>query len=105
MQAQIMDALNHKKADLKNSVQKWQSEKEANNEYITQMRANKEKRKQEMEEMEKLKAELLAAEEEAERNAEVLVDDKPKPVEKKKEDVAVVTNGHFKSKEQVKDLK
>ena len=98
MQAQVMETLNNQKEVLKQSVKKWNSEKEANEEYIAQMRANKEARKKEMEEMERMKAQLLEAEEEEEQKAEHMpgVDI---PAEPKKTEVVVKED--FKSKEQV----
>jgi len=99
MQQDVMQSLKHKKADMKQSVEKWKSEKEANEEAIEQMRANKAARKKEMEEMERLKA-ALAEEEEEEQNGEglpdILLDDnKPRP------DVVFDRQLSFKSKEQV----
>ena len=102
MQQQVMESLSNKKADMKNTVQKWNSEKEANESAIAQMRANKEARKKEMEEMEKMKAKMLAEQEQeqSELQVETLPEDTPKKVEKKEEKTAD-TNHAFKSKEQV----
>lgn len=99
MQAKVLEALNHRKEDMKQSVNKWNSEKTANEEYIAQMRANKEDRKREMEEMERMKQKMLEEEEEAEAQADTLLEDEQKPVEKKVE--VVDPTLAFKSKEQV----
>lgn len=102
MQQQVMESLSNKKADMKNTVQKWNSEKEANESAIAQMRANKEARKKEMEEMEKMKAKMLAEQEQeqSELQVDTLPEDTPKKEEKKDEKPAD-TNHAFKSKEQV----
>jgi len=102
MQAEVVQSLAHKKNDIKQSVERWKSEKEANEEYIAQMRANKEARKKEMEEMEKMKAQLLEEEDEEEPiNPDLIGDIKP-PVAQNNDVASVVVdkNEPFKSKEQ-----
>jgi len=97
LQEQVMQTLKHKKAGMKMSVEKWKSEKEANEEAIEQMRANKAARKKEMEELERLKK-ALQEEEEEEQNGG-LPDDLAD--EKQKVDVVFNRQMSFKSKEQV----
>jgi len=94
-QEEVMQALNNRKEGMKQSVQKWKSEKESNDEAIKLMRANKEARKKEMEEMERLKAQLIEEEEKEEVELPPGIVDEVKKVE------VVDRNQPFKSKEQV----
>merc|ERR1719150_1656938 len=100
MQAQVMESLNNQKENLKQSVKKWNSEKSANEEYIAQMRANKEARKKEMEEMERMKAQLLEEEEEEDAAAAAMMNS-DKAAEVKKVEAVVDTVQANKSKEQI----
>jgi len=100
MQAQGMDSLNNQKEHMKQSVKKWNSEKSANEEYIAQMRANKEARKREMEEMERMKAQLLEEEEEEDAAAAAMMNPDA-PTEVKKVEAAVDPVQGNKSKEQL----
>merc|ERR1712107_112834 len=96
-----MESLNNQKENLKQSVKKWNSEKSANEEYIAQMRANKEARKREMEEMERMKAQLLEEEEDEEAAAAAMLNPDKAP-EVKKPDAPVDPAGQGnKSKEQL----
>merc|ERR1719192_217240 len=86
--------------NLKQSVKKWNSEKSANEEYIAQMRANKEARKRELEEMERMKAQLLEEEEEEDAAAAAMMNPDA-PSEVKKVEAAVDPVQGNKSKEQL----
>merc|ERR1719362_2171394 len=85
---------------MKQSVKKWNSEKSANEEYIAQMRANKEARKREMEEMERMKAQMLEEEEEEDAAAAAMMNPDA-PAEVKKVEAAVDPVQGNKSKEQL----
>merc|ERR1712192_188331 len=85
---------------MKQSVKKWNSEKSANEEYIAQMRANKEARKKEMEEMERMKAQLLEEEEEEDAAAAAMMNPDAAAEVKKVEAVVDPVQGN-KSKEQL----
>merc|ERR1719153_569674 len=94
-------AMQAQKEHLKQSVKKWNSEKSANEEYIAQMRANKEARKKEMEEMEDPTQQLLEEEEEEEAAAAAMLNPDKAP-EVKKPDAPVDPAGQGnKSKEQL----
>merc|ERR1712107_211194 len=96
-----MESLHGQKENLKQSVKKWNSEKSANEEYIAQMRANKEARKREMEEMERMKVQLLEEEEEEEAAAAAMLNPDKAP-EVKKPDAPVDPAGQGnKSKAQL----
>ena len=62
------------KEQLQQSVAKWQTEKQANEELIAQMKENKERRRKEMEEMEQQKAQWLSEEEEDRKKEKELLD-------------------------------
>jgi len=95
LQEKVTMTLNNRKEDMKQTVQKWKSEKEANEEYIAQMRANKEARRKEMEEMERLKAQLLEDDEAESGEVPPEFADQVTKVE------IVDKNQSFKSREQV----
>lgn len=62
------------KEQLQQSVAKWQTEKQANEELIAQMKENKERRRKEMEEMEQQKAQWLSEQEEDRKKEKELLD-------------------------------
>jgi len=72
LQARVMESISQKREEVitfkKQSVAKWKNEREQNEDYIEQMRRNKEARKRELEELEVLKASICQEEDEVEFN-------------------------------------
>lgn len=103
LQTRVMESLGHKREEVitykKQAVQKWNSEREKNEEYIEQIKRNKEARKKELEDFEALKASLALEEDEDCVKCNDI--DLNKEVNETVDSVEPVDNKPFKPKEQV----